>query len=171
MPLSIQGLVSAFAPYTDQVWITLLRLTHSSFAVSPIRITDNGENVTSAGSLYYAFPFTIILPDQRGEAIPKAKFRASNIRTVDDGGSPVSLNELLRQIEPKDGPVRADMDLILSGTPDTVQLRFERLLLRMTRTTASVVEGEFVGPRILNADIRGARHRFTPETTPGVFRV
>jgi hypothetical protein len=58
--------------------LVLLQIDHSGLA-SPIRVVGDNNDITTAGNLYVAFPFSLSMPDDFDQRLPKATLTIDNV--------------------------------------------------------------------------------------------
>lgn len=143
------------ASETDEVISILLTLTHPSFA-APIRVTDNGEDLTSGGEVYTRFPFQVTTPGDTDAA--------TSVRLSIDGTD----RRIIQEIRGTNyEPIKVDLAVVLASTPDTIEVGPYSFLLRNVSYTASTVDGELQFEDILNEPYPA--DSFTPSRFPGCF--
>ena len=147
---------SAFAPETDDVWLVLLRLSHSSLQ-DDIRVVNNNEDVTSRGQRYLRFPFNLELPDSNSESPPVARLTIGNVGR--------DLVEPLRELD--DNAIAVEIDIVRAAAPDVAELEWRGLRLRRVRWDATSISGELTLEDL--GSERFPSGSFTPTSFPGVF--
>lgn len=115
--------------YSSEPLVVLLEITHAALP-APIRVTNNGADITSNGDLYQAFPFDIDLPgDSEGD--PIARLRIANVdRSIGDAIDLITT------------PATVGMTLVLVDTPDVLQRAWVFYELRSVTRTALEITGE-----------------------------
>lgn len=107
--VSLAAMQGALAQETDEVYLTLLEVDHTTFP-SPLRFVDNSADVTSNSNVYTAFPFQVVMPDNVEGKEPIAKVVISNVTR--------ELIDELRSIT--DSPTMT-ISIILESSPDTIE--------------------------------------------------
>lgn len=123
---------SAFAEDTDEVWLPLLTISHADINPS-IRVVYNTENITSRGNEFVAFPFGIILPDQRDDAPARARLVIDNVSR--------EIGEAIRSIST---PAKVLVEVVRAADPDTVELTWPDFFLRNVKWNAGQVSADLV---------------------------
>lgn len=163
MPLSAAFKQAVFAPETGEAFILLLAISHAQLSV-PIRVAHNGQDVTSRGNVYAAYPFQIDLPAQDPERPPRVRLLIDNVGTVDLGGSQVNIVRKLREIS---SPPTVTLEVVLASAPDTVEAGPFAMTLTAAPYDALAIEGELAFEDVLHEPFPG--DQFTPANFPGLF--
>lgn len=157
MTLSNAAIAECFAPETGVVFHTLVTVDHPSFS-PPMRVVDNGEDVTSRGNNFVAYPFKLSLPVIEGDSAPEVKIEIDNVdRSILSG---------LRQDVTS---ASVTIELVTSTDPDTVEIAINDLKLRVTEYDVLAITGTLMFDFPLNTGFIG--ERYTPATAPGLFIV
>lgn len=154
--LSATALAEAFKERSGIAWLILLTITHQGLAPELRRWVNAREDVVSNGETYKACEFDVILPEQDGEHLGRARLRISNIdRDIQDA------------ILYADPPPKVQFQIVLSSDPDEVEQSTGEL--RLERVTADVnwIEGELGPPDTAVEPYPG--DSFTPANFPGLF--
>lgn len=146
---------AAFAAYTNQEFILLLTINHSSFG-SPIRLVQSLKNVTSRGNLYAASIFTIALPEQNPEQMPSVTLRIQNVD--------LALVQGLRTIAT---PLLVTLELVLGSAPDTLEAGPFDFTLRAVEYDLHWITGRLQFEDLLNE--RFPAQSYTPALFPAAF--
>lgn len=104
-------------PSTNEAFLFLLTVTPASGA-APIRVVNNNEDITSRGDLFQAFPFSIQLALDDGEKQPEISLRVAN-----------ASQEFITAIRELLDPPAVKLEMVLSGSPDTVEKSIDFLRL------------------------------------------
>jgi hypothetical protein len=117
--------------YSSDPVLALLEISHPELAET-IRVVDNGEDITSNGNVFQAFPFELQLPgDLEGE--PKAQIEIANVtRLIGDALDAITT------------PANVRISLILASDPDTLQLDWINFELRDASWNALVVQASII---------------------------
>ena len=143
------------AQETDEVISILLTLTHPNFA-APIRVTDNGEDLTSNGDVYTSFPFQVTTPGDSETA--------TTVRLSIDGTD----RRIIQEIRGTNyEPIKVDLCVVLAATPDLIEIGPYSFTLRNINYTATTVDGDLQFEDILNEPYPA--DSFTPSRFPGCF--
>jgi len=153
--LSTLAKQSLNAPETGEVFLLLLTISHASLAV-PIRVANNLENVVSGGQTFVAFPFTIVLPDDKEDQAPKIHLVIDNVD-----------RSIVQAVRTLTSPPTIQLDVALASQPDTLEASFPGFTLRQANYDQLVVEGDLTLEEIvLEPFPEGA---FTPQDFPGIY--
>lgn len=107
--LSLPALQGALAAETDEVYLILLQIDHTSLG-SPIRLVNNSDNVTSGGDVYTAFAFEAKMPDDQEDKEPTAEIRIDNVS-----------RELMDEVRSIQGDLTMTLSVILESSPNTLE--------------------------------------------------
>lgn len=152
--LSTAALRSAFAENTDKVWLVLLTVTHADLPES-IRVVRDYANITSNGNLFVAFPFEIELPDEDPDRPTQARLSIENVdRTI------------IRSLRAITSPCDVTIQLVLSDTPDTIEVEYVGMKLRNVQYDAGTITGELSFEDIMTEPVT---LEMTPQWFPGLF--
>ena len=99
---------AAFAQQTDQVFLVLLVINHSSLA-APIRVVNNYENVTHNGNTFVGFPFDLELPGDFEDALPSVKLTICNVD-----------RQIVYAIRTLTGPPTITIKVVLASAPEEI---------------------------------------------------
>lgn len=152
--LSSTALAESFKTNSDQVWLALLTISHSTLA-TPIRVVNNNENITSRGNLYQWFPFMIELPGEDPDSPSRARLR---IDAVDR-----QIIEVIRSIS---SPPSITIEIILAATPDVVEIAYSGMTLREVQYDVQSISGDLVYESIYTEPVTTT---MTPSRFPGLF--
>jgi len=153
--LSPELLAQIFAQSSNDPFLTLVTLTHESFA-TPIRLVNNSKPITSRGNEYLAFPMKIRLPVDDGETVRDFAIEFDN----------ASL-ELIEEIRSVTSQIGIKLEMILASMPDVVQmeqadLKIITLNYNATKITARVVLDSFLSVELTS-------EKYNPSNFPGIF--
>jgi len=152
--LSANAIASQNAESTSEAWLTLLTIDHSSLS-APIRVVDNNENITSNGDLYAAWAFNIVLPGEDPDNPDTARLSIENIDQT-----------IIRALRAASGPPQVTIQVVLSSTPNVVEVEFTGLVLRNCPYDAGTISGDLAFEEILTEPVATT---LTPAMFPGLF--
>jgi hypothetical protein len=158
MPRSLSSAArqAIYAQQTDKVFLALLTISHSDLA-GPIRVVNDLVNLTSRGDHYLAFPFQIVLPEERDDQLGQVQLSIDNVdRTI---------VEAVRTIS---SPASIRLEIVIADQPDTVEAGPFDFTLRNVEYDALTVTGTLMYEDILNEPVPA--DSFTPNFFPGLFR-
>ena len=125
-------------------------------AVGPIQLVNDDESVTSNSNVFIPMPFEFSLPGSRTDQIPKVEISIDNVDK--------RIVNAVRSIT--ESPVMK-VEVILKGSPDTVEATFDNLKIEQVRYNALKVTGSLVHEDIWNESV--PQHSYTPDLFPGLF--
>lgn len=148
---------TALAFETPVAFLPLLSFTdHLTTPTFTYRVVCNTENITSRSNVYTACFFEFSLPDDNDEAPKGITVAIDNVE--------LNFIKLLRTLTK---PVHATLEIVLSSSPDVVEMTVSDLLLREIKWDAHTITGTLVSDDPLNqkfpADI------YEPRTFIGMF--
>lgn len=162
--LSSTALQSIFAQETDEVWITLLEISHPDLASDlyissdPTTTLGSGEYGTTSNSQDYTFlPFSLTLAPQNENLIARARL------TIDN----VSRDLIAAVIEASNSPPVVNIKIVLASDPDTVEFQFLSLNMNNVNADATTLEADLF-PKILQGEAFPSES-FTFADFPGLY--
>jgi Domain of unknown function (DUF1833) len=148
----------AHSQESGQVLLALIEISHSTIIGGPLRLVQDVKPIVSAGNVYTAFPFQIVLPDDNEQATPRVKLI---IDAVDQ-----SIMTAIRTMPPGEPPT-ITVSIVLASQPDVVEMSMTGMVLRTVMGTQDRIEGELL---IDEEDLlRFPEGSFTPFDFPGMF--
>ena len=147
----------------------LVTISHDNFADGPIRVSsDPTARITetdteliygtvSRGSNYLFYPFSLKLPSDEEDGAPKTAIVIDNVSRW--------LTEAVESIDPRD-PVTIDLEVVLSTSPDTVEVSYSDFTLKNVDYDMFEVSGEISMDALFGEPVPA--HRMTPGWFPGV---
>jgi len=148
------------APETDKVFLHLLTIETSGRNNAPgvlLRFVDNNQHVTSRGNEYIAAGFTIILPEQTGDAPRPCRLAIDNTDLM-------IFSEIKKAVGQE---ITVSVCVIMAHTPDVYERGPLKYKLRNVRANKETVEGELYD-FYLN-DRKYPKETYTPEDFEGMF--
>jgi hypothetical protein len=140
----------------EETPLILLEINHPEL-VAPIRVVNDTENITSNGEEFIAFPFSVILPDDYENKLPRARIAISNVG-----------RDLMFWLETTDGGIgsTATFRQLMRSRPDTVEWEITMALFNITANNIEVTaelgfENLFAKPAISIS--------YRPENSAGLF--
>lgn len=152
--LSTAALNSAFAEQTDEVWLTLLTISHPSLT-EPLRCVNNIENVVSNGYTYTAVPFFVELPTENSETPGEARLRIDNIDRA--------IVQVIREIAE---PPSVSIAVVLASQPDIEEVRIDGLVLKNVGYDVGTVQGALSFDELA---VEPICELITPDRFPGLY--
>lgn len=153
--LSGPAYTSLGAEEQSEIFVALLTISHADLA-TPIRVCDDGQDLVSRGNTFTAFPFELVLPDEREDRIPASKI---SICAVD--------RRVVAAVEALSSAPTVTIEVVLRSSPDTLEYGPFKAKLRPVSYDRFAVEGDVTGPRLL--DEPGEQLSYTPDVAPGLF--
>lgn len=150
-----EAVAAANAPVTDEVFLMLLEINHSSLS-TPIRVVNNWENVTSNGNVYVAFPFKLDLPDDVVENMPRPTLEIDNVdRTIVDA------------IRAMDSAATVTISVVLASSPNDIEAGPFLMTLREVEYDALTVRGQLAFEELWSEPYPG--DKINRANYPGLF--
>lgn len=144
-----------YAQDTKEVVLMLLTIAHANL-VTPIRVVNNLEAITSQGYTWAAFPFEVSLPIESDDQIPVMTLRIDNVD-----------RQIVTAVRNLQGPPDITLDIVVASQPDIVEATFVGFKLKNVSYDNLVVEGEMRLEEILSEPY--PQHRMTPHWFAGLF--
>lgn len=120
-----------FGPHSPDVDCVLLEISHPGLE-SPIRVTSNGEDITSNAVTYLHYPFRIELPGDT-EGAPIAKLAIANVdRSIGAAVDAITTHPSVT------------IRLVLASSPDVIEYEWAGLEMRNVVRTALDVQADIV---------------------------
>lgn len=152
-PDTLRGLL---AQETDRLLLTALTIEHASLA-APIRLVSDRVNMTRTAGTFIAFPFEIVLPDQRDDQLPMVELRLDNV----DRAISAAIDAL--ESEPT-----VTLEVVPAAAPNTLDAGPFVLTLRNVTYDALTIRGQLGFEDTLNEPF--PEGTFTPKDFPGLFQ-
>lgn len=146
---------AAFGARTDEAYLVLLTVDHTELA-SPIRVTSDGVNTTSNGETFYAYPFTLYLPDDTDRPFSRGRIVIDNVSQV--------LISAARSIATA---LSITIQIVLASDPDTVEVEFSDFELTDISYDAQTISGTLSIESFVEEPFPG--DSFIPSYFPGLF--
>lgn len=153
--LSPELLAQIFGQQADDCFLILLTISHPNF-VSPIRLVNNTESITSNGFIYQPFPFKIVLPVDDGETAREVQIELDNVS--------LELIDELRQVT---DPLDVNLQMVLGSIPDDVQLELDELKIGSIQYDAYKIIGRMYQDNFMSSALTS--EKYTPLNFPGLF--
>lgn len=162
--LSASAVASAMAQETGEAWLLLLTIDHATLA-EPIRVAANHANVTSRGDVYVGYPFSIDLPDDAPNEMPRVRLEIDNVGVPDEADPGARrVSDYLRAI---DSPFTATIEVVLASQPDIVEAGPFAMTCAKAEYDAGTVSGDLIFEDVLNEPYPAGS--FVPASHPGLF--
>lgn len=145
-----------FSESTREVLLALLKIEHPNL-VTPIRVVNNLQPITSQGYTWAAFPFEITLPGEAEDELPVMTLR---IDVVDR-----QITTAVRNLNSEKPSIT--LDLIVASQPDVVEATFDGFRLSNVNYDNLVMEAELRLEEVLSEPFPA--HAMTPFNFPGLF--
>jgi hypothetical protein len=153
--LSREAAAAVTAPETEKVFLHLLTLEVEGGAV--LRFVDNNQNIVSRGNEFFAAAFTIILPEQTGDAPRPCRLAIDN--------TDLAIFQAIKQAAGRE--VTATVCVITADNPDAYERGPLKYRLRNARATKETIEGEVYDFYL--SDRKFPKDTYTPEDFEGMF--
>jgi hypothetical protein len=156
---------AAFAAETGQVLIVLLTIDHEDLD-APIRLSGDPTIRASDDPVRYKtvsremdfdfLPFQLVLPDEQDRAAPRCRLTMDNIA-----------RELIALLRSTASPPTVDIEIVLSGTPDLVEVAFPRFRMVTASYDDSTVQCDLTLDGLSTEPL--GYMSFDPARFPGLF--
>lgn len=153
--LSTTAKASLFAPSTGQVWLHLLTIDHDDLT-APIRLVDNTEAIVSRGETYTPFAFRPQIPAEVDGSLPKVEIQIDGVDQT-----------IIAQLEELQTPPTIVLEVIMAGSPDTVERGPWYFTIRSVAYNALTIRSELTYEALTSEPF--PHRRFTPTEFPGLF--
>jgi hypothetical protein len=160
--ISTPARTALYAQETEEAFLALLKITHATLPEGPLRFVNNMEDVLSTAGgeatpqTYIAWPFTLLLPDERDDKLPEVRIAIDNV----DG-------RIVEAVRTMTTPPTMTLYIVLASTPNVVEAGPFTFTLRGAQYNALTVEGTLSFANILNEPFPW--RIFNPADWPGVF--
>lgn len=155
MPVSAYNIKAALETSSEVAWLFLLTITQ--IGQPPLYVVNNNEPIVSRGITYAPFPFSVTLPPDDSESLPKVSLVLQNVDS--------SIIEYVRQqLTPPD--IR--IELVTTAYPDFVETSLNFLKLTSVTYDAIQISGSLNVDNFLAQ--RFPAEAYLPPQFPGLFR-
>ncbi|SCK48975.1 protein of unknown function [Variovorax sp. HW608] len=155
MPISQTNIRAVLESSSSVVWLFLLTITQTG--LDPLRVVNNNEAVVSRGYSFAPFPFTVVLPPDDSEALPKVTLSLVNVDA-----------SIIEYIRSQLTPPAITIELVTSAYPDTVEVALDFLKLTTVTYDAITIQGSLDVDNFLAQ--RFPAEAYLPPQFPGLFR-
>ena len=155
MPITAQNTAHAFASSSPVAWLFLLTITQAG--EEPLRVVNNNETIVSRGMAYAPFPFTVVLPPDDSESLPKVQLTLQNVDT-----------SIIEYIRSQLTPPSITIELVTTAYPDQVEVGLNFLKLTSVTYDAIQIQGSLDVDNFLAQ--RFPAEAYMPPQFPGLFR-
>lgn len=155
--LSPELLAQIYAQESNDPYLTLITLSHSSFP-APLLFVNNSVSIVSRGETYLPFPVTLVLPVDDGETNRQVTMNFDN----------VSL-ELVNEIRSVTGNenIQVNLEMILASIPDQVQVSVGELKILGATYNLKTMSLTLGLDDFMNTEL--SSERYTPKVFRGLF--
>lgn len=148
------AIIAANAEQTEEAWIVLIEISHPSL-VTPIRVANNPQDITSNGNVFLAGAFTLTLPSD-SETIPNVSLSVDNVdRAIVDAARSVAT------------PPVCTIYVVLGSSPNTIEAGPFAMTMSDVVYDASKVTATLIYEDLLNEPFPA--RSFNPSLYPGMF--
>jgi Domain of unknown function (DUF1833) len=153
--LSPELLAQLFSQESNDPFLTLVTLSHSSFAAT-VRLVNNSENIISRSNTFQAFPMKIVLPIDDGESAREVQIEFDNVA-----------REIIKELREVTTPIDVKLELVLASIPDSVQMEIDDLKIGNISYDAYKVSAKLYMDDFLFSGLTS--ESYTPTNFPGIF--
>lgn len=154
--ISTDLLKELYKTQTDEIFLSLLRLSHPDWG-SDIYLVSDSEDVVSNGNTYTSFPFNVSLPTEDAE-------KPQSSTTLTACAVDRSLIEILRGVSSE---ITAYLSFTTKSDPDTLIYGESRFIIPSASYTDTTITASLTLEPILSEPI--PKDTFTPTQFPGLF--
>jgi len=155
--LSAIAKAAANARETDEVYLVLLEINHSSLP-APIRLVNDQQDLIHLSNTYQRMAFELSLPDDRDEGLPRCRITVDNVSQ--------DIVAAVRNM-PATEPATVTIKVVLASQPDTIELEESGFTFRDVRWNIARVEGTLYLEDVLREPYPSGT--MTPTFYPGLF--
>jgi hypothetical protein len=153
--LSTEAAAAVTAAETEKVFLHLFTIEVAGGAA--LRFVDNNQNIISRGNEFFAAAFTVILPEQTGNAPRPCRLAIDN--------TDLAVFQVIKQAAGRE--VTATVCVIMADNPDAYKRGPLKYRLRNVRATKETVEGEVCDFYL--SDRKFPKGAYSPEDFEGMF--
>jgi hypothetical protein len=153
--LSQDAAAAVTAPETEKVFLHLLTIETSGGAA--LRFVDNNQNITSRGKEFYAAGFTVILPEQTGDAPRPCRLAIDN--------TDLSIFQVIKQAVGQD--ITVTVCVIMADTPDLYERGPLKYRLRNVKASKDTIEGDVYDFYLI--DRKFPKDAYSPDDFEGMY--
>jgi len=153
--LSTAAKLATFSQETDVAFFILLTISHPDI-ITPIRVVNNTENITSNGNVFLRYPFQITLPFEREDSLPTVKLVIDNID-----------RQIVTAVRNLSSPPTITLEVVTSNNFDVVEVGPFIFTMRSASYDSITVEGVLEFESILDQPYPA--ETVTPANFPGSF--
>ena len=150
-----QTRAAIYAPETDEVFIILLTLHHAGMEV-PLRVCSGGQETTSRGETFVAYPFALTLPEDEDGRAPRARLSIDNVD-----------RQIVVAVRGLTSSPQVLIEIIRAAAPDVVEATFEDFRFTNIAYDSWVVTGDLTVEDFTAEPYPAAS--FSPSLFPGIF--
>lgn len=153
--LSTDAIKALYGQETAEAFLILLTLDHESLN-NPIRVSSDAVDTESRGENYTAFPFELILPDDRENTAPRARLVIDNVS-----------RDVLSAIKSLNSAPTMKIEIVRGSDPDTVEAIFPDFRLTNIKYNVLTIQGD-----LSLEDFTAEPYPsmiFSPSTFPAIF--
>jgi hypothetical protein len=161
---SFRAITASNASETGEIWLVCLTIRHpqivpggalylvNDFADMQRHVMVNGVSTLVT---FVGYPFQLILPDDDPDTASRVQLKVDNVD-----------RQIVQAVRGLNGPPKADVEVVLATTPDTVEVGHYDLTMRAATFDALYVEAELTIEQIF---VEPVALLMTPERFPGMF--
>lgn len=162
--LSAAARQAIYAQETGQAFIWLLTIVHPNMT-DPIRLSSdptqtlpvaNTYGTVSRGQEYVFLPFTLTLPNEDDTGVCRAQISIDNVD-----------RRMVQAVRTADRALEITLEMVLSSTPDTVEIEYSDFRLEQVSYNALTISGDLTLEYYELEPF--PKLRFTPNSFPGMF--
>lgn len=153
--LTPELLAQMFAQESDDAFLTLVTLSHETFA-DDIRLVNNTVEIQSRLQTFMPFPMRIRFPVDDGETAREFSIDFDNVSLT-----------LIEGIRTVTTPISVKIEMVLASMPNLVQVEQAELKIATLTYNKTMVSAKIILDNFLNTEMTS--ERYAPSNFPGLF--
>lgn len=147
---------AANAEETSEAFLILFDFYHADMTPDTLRFVNNYTDVVSNGETYTAYPFSLTIPSDLEDSLPRIQLTIDNVSRL-----------IMDEIRLLTSAPDISIYVILASDPDTIEAGPFETKLRNVSYDANAITGDLQSQDILNEPYPGVF--YTPANFPGLF--
>ena len=144
------------AEETSEAFLILLDIYHADMSPDTIRFINNYTDIISNGETYTAYPFSITIPSDLEDSLPRVQLTIDNVSRM-----------IMDEIRTLTSAPTVSISVILASDPHTIEAGPFETKLRNADYNENSITGDLQTDDILNEPYPGIY--YTPANFPGLF--
>lgn len=154
--ISATALEAVLAQETDEVFLTIVKISHPTLGSDLRFVNDHAQLVRSDGT-YLPAAFEFRLPDDQEDNIPRGEIVLDNVD-----------RQIIAAVRPLQSAPEIEVNVVLASSPNTVEIGPMQFKLKKFDYNELTIRGRLgYDEDFLNEGF--PKESFNPRTTPGIF--